>query len=157
MIYVYFNIKEIRSRKKYIFTYYPEPDDLLHGESIKSKKTIDEMSFVLPKTRNRLERISNNCDLEDCIFQIRSSGIRAYSLDEPFPTFAVSNSGGGAMIPVLSKERRHLSLTEMRRIMGFPEWYNLSAVSRTSAIKQLANAVCPPVIESICNDIERVI
>ena len=115
------------------------------------------MSFPLPKTRVRLERIANNCNLDDCVFQIRSSGIRAYSLDEPFPTFAVSNSGGGAMIPVLSKERRHLNLVEMRRIMGFPEWYDLSHVSRTDAIKQLANAVCPPVIESICNDIKRAI
>lgn len=115
------------------------------------------MSFPLPKTRVALERVGQNCDLNDCVFQIRSSGIRAYSLDEPFPTFAVSNSGGGAMIPVLSKERRHLNLTEMRRIMGFPENYDLSHVSRTDAIKQLANAVCPPVIASICNDIKRAI
>lgn len=119
--------------------------------------TPDEMTFSVPKTRKKLERIAENCNLDDCIFQIRSSGICAYSLDEPFPTFAVSNSGGGAMIPVLSKERRHLNLTEMRRIMGFPEWYDLSVVSRTDAIKQLANAVCPPVITSICNDIDRAI
>lgn len=122
-----------------------------------NKKTANEISFTLPKTRVALERIGQNCNLEDCVFQIRSSGIRAYSLDEPFPTFAVSNSGGGAMIPVLSKERRHLNLTEMRRIMGFPENYDLSHVSRTDAIKQLANAVCPPVIASICNDIKRAI
>lgn len=120
-----------------------------------NRKTIDDISFALPKTRTKLERISNNCNLNDCVFQIRSSGIRAYSLDEPFPTFAVSNSGGGAMIPVLSKERRHMNLTEMRRIMGFPEWYDLNSVSRTEAIKQLANAVCPPVIASICEDIKR--
>lgn len=114
---------------------------------------LNELTFSVPKTRKKLERIAKNCDLRDCVFQIRSSGIRAYSLDEPFPTFAVSNSGGGAMIPVLSKERRHLSLTEMRRIMGFPEWFNLGKVSRTDAIKELANAVVPPVIASICNDI----
>lgn len=120
-----------------------------------NKKSIEEMSFDLPRTRVALERISPNCDLDDCIFQIRSSGIRAYSLDDPFPTFAVSNSGGGAMIPVLSKERRHLNLTEMKRIMGFPEAYTFP-VSRTDSIKQLANAVCPPVVESICNDINRI-
>ncbi|HAF60026.1 MAG TPA: DNA (cytosine-5-)-methyltransferase [Clostridiales bacterium UBA9856] len=122
-----------------------------------NKKTAEEISFPLPKTRVALERVAANCNLDDCVFQIRSSGIRAYSLDEPFPTFAVSNSGGGAMIPVLSKERRHLNLIEMRRLMGFPEWYDLTKVSRTDAIKQLANAVCPPVIESICNDINRAI
>ena len=119
------------------------------------KKSINDISFELPKTRRSLERIAPNCDLNDCIFQIRSSGIRAYSLDDPFPTFAVSNSGGGAMIPVLSKERRHLNLTEMKRIMGFPEEF-VFPVSRTDSIKQLANAVCPPVIESICNDLNAI-
>ena len=122
-----------------------------------NRKTANDVTFHLPKTRMKLERVSSNCNLDDCVFQIRSSGIRAYSLDEPFPTFAVSNSGGGAMIPVLSKERRHLNLTEMRRIMGFPEWYDVNAVSRTDAIKQLANAVCPPVITSICDDIRGAI
>ncbi|NQI83811.1 DNA (cytosine-5-)-methyltransferase [Streptococcus suis] len=117
-----------------------------------NKKNPEDISFSLPKTRKKLERIATNCDLNDCVFQIRSSGIRAYSLDEPFPTFAVSNSGGGAMIPVLSKERRHLNITEMKRIMGFPDNFKFP-VSRTDSIKQLANAVCPPVIESICNDI----
>ena len=35
--------------KKYIFTYYPEPDDLLHGLSVKSKKTIDEIKKINAK------------------------------------------------------------------------------------------------------------
>lgn len=113
-----------------------------------------DVPFQLPKTRRKLERIAPDCELDDCIFQIRSSGIRAYSIDRPFPTFAVSNSGGGAMIPVLSKERRHLNITEMKRIMGFPDNFIFpDSVSRTDQIKQLANAVCPPVITSIFNDI----
>ena len=94
--------------------------------------------------------------MSDCVFQIRSSGIRAISLDQPFPTFAVSNSGGGAMIPVLSQERRHLNLIEMKRIMGFPDNF-IFPVSRTDSIKQLANAVVPQVIESIGKDIQSVL
>lgn len=120
------------------------------------RKKPEELSFELPKTRKELERVAPDCDLDDCVFQIRSSGIRAYSLDSPFPTFAVSNSGGGAMIPVLSKERRHFNLIEMKRIMGFPDEYKFP-VSRTDSIKQLANAVCPPVIKSICDDIKNAI
>ncbi|MBE3023009.1 DNA cytosine methyltransferase [Campylobacter sp. 7477a] len=115
-------------------------------------KRLNELSFQPPKTRVALERIGAECDLKDCVFQLRTSGIRAYSLDASFPTFAVSNSGGGAMIPVLSKERRHLNLMEMKRIMGFPDNFKFP-VSRTDAIKQLANAVCPPVVSSICDDI----
>lgn len=120
------------------------------------RKDPEEITFKLPKTRAELERVAANCDLNDCVFQIRSSGIRAYSLDQPFPTFAVSNSGGGAMIPVLSRERRHLNLIEMKRVMGFPDDF-IFPVSRTNAIKQLANAVCPPVIKSICNDLKLTI
>lgn len=119
------------------------------------KKSESEMSFSLPKTRKGLERVvPPDCDLNDCIFQIRSSGIRAYSLDGCYPTFAVSNSGGGAMIPVLTKERRHLSVIEIKGIMGFEKNYKFP-VSRTDSIKQLANAVCPPVIESIFTEIAK--
>jgi len=112
----------------------------------------EEVSFDIPKTRKSLERKDKDADLNDCIFQIRSSGIRALSINKPLPTFAVSVSGGGAMIPVYSKERRHLSLIEMKRLMGFSDDFKFP-VSRTNAIKQLANAVCPPVISSIGNDI----
>ena len=120
-----------------------------------NKKQISDLSFQPPKTRKSLERVSQGCDLEDCVLQIRSSGIRAYSLDMPFPTFAVSVSGGGAMIPVLTRERRHLNMLEMKRLMGFPDDYSFQRVSRTDAIKQLSNAVCPPVIKSICDDINE--
>jgi len=112
----------------------------------------EEVPFELPKTRKCLERKDKDANLEDCIFQIRSSGIRALSINKPLPTFAVSVSGGGAMIPVYSKERRHLSLIEMKRLMGFSDNF-IFPVSRTNAIKQLANAVCPPVINSIGKDI----
>lgn len=120
-------------------------------------KTIDEMSFDVPRTRRSLERVAANCDLSDCVFQVRSSGVRALSIDNPLPTLTVLNSGGGAHIPILSKERRHLSVNEMKRVMGFPDAYDFSAVSRTDAAKQLANAVCPPVIESVFKDIAAAI
>lgn len=116
------------------------------------KISANEVPFNLPKTRKTLERKDNNVDLNNCVFQIRSSGIRALSIDKPLPTFAVSVSGGGAMIPVYSKERRHLSLLEMKRLMGFTDDF-IFPVSRTNAIKQLANAVCPPVIKSIGMDL----
>ena len=120
-------------------------------------KTIEEMSFEVPRTRKVLERVAANCDLSDCVFQVRSSGVRALSIDSPLPTLAVLNSGGGAHIPILSKERRHLSVNELKRVMGFPDTYDFTAVCRTDAAKQLANAVCPPVIESIFRNIMEAI
>ena len=121
------------------------------------RRTLDEIAFDVPKSRRGIERIVGDCDINDCVLQVRSSGVRALSLDEPFPTFTVLNSGGGAHVPILTKERRRLSLLEMKRIMGFPDGYDFTAVSRTDAAKQLANAVCPPVITSICDDIEKAI
>ncbi len=121
--------------------------DLYTGKILPS-----EVPFTLPKTRKKLERIDHDIDLNNCVFQIRSSGIRALSISKPLPTFAVSVSGGGAMIPVYSKERRHLSLLEMKRLMGYEDDFSFSSVSRTNAIKQLANSVCPPVIQSIGKD-----
>ena len=118
------------------------------------KKTLAHMTFPVPKTRTALERINAGADLNDCIFQLRSSGIRACSIDAPLPTFAVSHSGGGAMIPVYSGERRHITVTEIKRIMGFPDHFTFPG-ARTHAIKQLANAVCPPVITSIGQDIAQ--
>ncbi len=118
------------------------------------KINIDEIPFKVPKTRIAIERQDPHADLNDCVFQMRSSGIRALDIDKPLPTFAVSVSGGGAMIPVYSKERRHLSLIEMSRLMGFPDTYKFP-VARTFAIKQLANAVCPQVVESIGSNMEN--
>lgn len=107
-----------------------------------------DCDFVIPKTRKKLERIDKDAKLDDCIFQLRSSGVRALSINKPLPTLAVSISGGGAMIPIYSKEKRHLSILELQRVMGFPDHFKFP-VSRTAAIKGLANAVCPPVIEEI--------
>ncbi|MCL2681804.1 MAG: DNA (cytosine-5-)-methyltransferase [Streptococcaceae bacterium] len=121
-----------------------------------NKKSVETLSFAPPKTRTKLERKSLDCNLDDCILQIRSSGIRAYSLDGQFPTFAVSNSGGGAMIPVLTKERRHINLVEMKRLMGFDDDF-IFTINRTDSIKQLANAVCPPVIHELFNGIAEIL
>jgi DNA (cytosine-5)-methyltransferase 1 len=115
-------------------------------------KSEEELSFDVPKTRKKIERIAEGVVLNDCILTMRSSGIRAYPTTGILPTLAVSISGGGAMIPVYTKERRHLSLLELKRIMGFPDSYKFP-VSRTDAIKQLANSVCPPVIYAIGKEI----
>jgi DNA (cytosine-5)-methyltransferase 1 len=118
-----------------------------------AKKQLSQMTFQVPKTRVSVERVNKGANLEDCVLQLRSSGIRACSIDAPLPTFAVSHSGGGAMIPVYTGERRHLSLSEMKSLMGFPSSFRFP-VARTHAIKQLANTVCPAVITSLAQDIE---
>ena len=125
-------------------------------ELYSGRKSLNEMSFRVPKTRVKLEKKPDGVSLEECVLQMRSSGIRAIPVTEPFPTFAVSVSGGGAMIPVYVRERRHLNLLEMKRLMGFPDTY-VFPVARTHAIKQLANAVPPPVVTKIGEKIIKAI
>ena len=116
-------------------------------ELYSGRKSLEEISFQVPKTRMALENTPDD-DLLNCVLQMRSSGIRAIPTNRPFPTFAVSVSGGGAMIPIYVRELRHFSLIEMKRLMGFPDQFQFS-VARTHAIKQLANAVCPPLVQEI--------
>lgn len=116
-------------------------------ELYSGKKSLTEISFPVPKTRVAIEN-DPNTELANCVLQMRSSGIRAIPSNRPFPTFAVSVSGGGAMIPIYVREKRHFSLIEMQRLMGFPDTFQFN-VARTHAIKQLANAVCPPVVKEI--------
>ncbi len=117
------------------------------------KKSLEEIPFQVPKTRLALEN-EPDTELLNCVLQMRSSGIRAIPTNLPFPTFAVSISGGGAMIPIYVRELRHFSLLEMKRLMGFPDQFQFN-VARTHAIKQLANAVCPPLVEQIGLQIEK--
>ena len=121
-----------------------------------NKISKNNIKFKLTKTRKRLERKDQGVNLKNCVFQIRSSGIRAISINKPFPTFAVSHSGGGAMIPVYSKERRHLSINEIKKLMGFKKKFKFP-VSRTDSIKQLSNAVCPDVVKNVGLNILKVI
>ncbi|VAW41353.1 DNA-cytosine methyltransferase [hydrothermal vent metagenome] len=124
-------------------------------ELYSGKKSLEEIPFQVPKTRVALEN-DPDTNLMNCVLQMRSSGIRAIPTNRPFPTFAVSISGGGAMIPIYVRELRHFSLIEMQRLMGFPDSFQFD-VARTHAIKQLANAVCPPVVQEIGKQIAKAI
>jgi DNA (cytosine-5)-methyltransferase 1 len=54
---------------------------------------------------------------------------------------------------VTSDDRfRMLQPSELRRIMGFPVDYHLAG-TRRDQVKLLGNAVCPPVMQAIVEDI----
>lgn len=52
------------------------------------------------------------------------------------------------------KGPRRLSVSECRKLMGFPDNFNLP-VSNTQAYRLLARASCPPVIEALANEIDE--
>lgn len=56
--------------------------------------------------------------------------------------------GSEILIPQEGKNPRRLTPTECRRIMGFPDWFEIP-VSDTAAYKQFGNSVVVPVVEKI--------
>ena len=51
---------------------------------------------------------------------------------------------------------RHFSLTELKRIMGFPDDYIITG-SRNAQGRQLGNAVCPPVAKAIAEALKPIL
>ena len=59
------------------------------------------------------------------------------------------------MVEQKGKNPRKLTPREAARLQGFPEDYNISAVSDNQLYKQFGNSVCVPVIEKIAEKIKE--
>ena len=59
------------------------------------------------------------------------------------------------MVEQKGKNPRKLTPREAARLQGFPEDYNISAVSDNQLYKQFGNSVCVPVIEKIAEEIKQ--
>lgn len=57
--------------------------------------------------------------------------------------------GSEILIPQKNKNPRRLSVEEAARLQGYPEGYNIKAVSMNQAYKQMGNSVVVPLIEAI--------
>jgi len=83
------------------------------------------------------------------------SGPQWQTLDVPLRTvttrghFALVRPGRGG------HEMRMLQVDELRRAMGFPAWFDFGGCTRTDAVRLLGNAVCPPVMQAIVEELMR--
>jgi len=77
------------------------------------------------------------------------SGPQWQTLDVPLRT--VTTSGHFALVRPGrgGHEMRMLQVDELRRAMGFPDWFDLGGCARADKIRLLGNAVCPPVMQAI--------
>ena len=74
----------------------------------------------------------------------QTTGHKGIPLDEPIRTITTQDHW-----KVVDGDRfRRLTITELKRCMGFPDDYIL-APGRTRSVRMLGNAVCPPVMRDI--------
>jgi DNA (cytosine-5)-methyltransferase 1 len=84
------------------------------------------------------------------------SGPQWQTLDAPLRT--VTTSGHFALVRPDGDgghEMRMLQVDELRRAMGFPASFVLGGCTRTDAMRLLGNAVCPPVMRAIVEELMR--
>jgi len=83
------------------------------------------------------------------------SGPQWQTLDVPLRTvttrghFALVRPGRGG------HEMRMLQVDELRRAMGFPASFDFCGCTRTETMRLLGNAVCPPVMQAIVEELMR--
>lgn len=86
------------------------------------------------------------------------NGAGAVSMDEPLPTVTTKDHCGLAMVSLLQTMKelhvvdigfRMLDVDELARAQGFPENYQLYG-TKAEQVRQVGNAVCPPVAKAIC-------
>jgi len=84
------------------------------------------------------------------------SGPQWQTLDAPLRT--VTTSGHFALVRPDWRgghEMRMLQLDELRRAMGFPASFVLDGCTRADRMRLLGNAVCPPVMQAIAEELMR--
>jgi DNA (cytosine-5)-methyltransferase 1 len=84
------------------------------------------------------------------------SGPQWQTLDVPLRT--VTTSGHFALVRPDRRgghEMRMLQVDELRRAMSFPVWFDFGGCTRTDTMRLLGNAVCPPVMQAIVEELMR--
>ncbi len=64
------------------------------------------------------------------------------------PSFTQTTSINQIILDPTNYEYRHFTLTELKRIMGFPDGYQFHG-NKSQKIMQLGNAVCPPMAKAL--------
>jgi DNA (cytosine-5)-methyltransferase 1 len=84
------------------------------------------------------------------------SGPQWQTLDVPLRT--VTTSGHFALVRPDRRggyEMRMLQVDELRAAMGFPASFVLDGCARTDAMRLIGNAICPPVMQAIVEELTR--
>lgn len=107
----------------------------------------------LGRSARTLERVRNGRQVFGERFLIAYYGSEhgGRSLDRPIGTITTKDRYAF----VSGDQMRMLNITEYRRAMGFPADYRLPE-NHANALKMLGNAVCPPVVTDIINEIRRI-
>ena len=110
-----------------------------------------------PKTVERVERALRALGRDATFLSVYyGSGPQWQTLDVPLRT--ITTSGHFALVRpdrCGGHEMRMLQVDELRRAMGFPDRFDLDGCARADKMRLLGNAVCPPVMQAIVEELMR--
>jgi DNA (cytosine-5)-methyltransferase 1 len=109
------------------------------------------------RTIERVERAIRTLGRDVAFISVYyGSGPQWQTLDAPLRT--VTTRGHFALVRPDGDgghEMRMLQADELRRAMSFPVWFDFGGCTRTDTMRLLGNAVCPPVMQAIVEELMR--
>jgi len=92
--------------------------------------------IFVPASRRKLEwQAQETSRLDDCVIQLRPSGVRAKRPTYLPALVAITQTS------VLGWRRRRITTTEAARLQGLPDWFTFGDQSEAATYKQLGNGV----------------
>jgi DNA (cytosine-5)-methyltransferase 1 len=89
-----------------------------------------------PPSRRKFEwQAGNTTSIWDCLIQLRPSGIRVKKADYVPAAVAITQTS------VIGKLKRRLTVREVARLQGLPDWFSFEGQSNTQSYKQLGNGI----------------
>lgn len=109
---------------------------LSHKSIIDEWMSLNMQIYEFPASRRKMEwQAQDNRSMWDGVLQFRPSGIRVKRANYVPAAVAITQTS------ILGPERRRLSVREVARLQGLPDWFDFSEQSATSSYRQLGNGI----------------
>lgn len=90
----------------------------------------------IPVSRRKFEwQAGDSLSIYDCLIQLRPSGIRVKKANYVPAAVAITQTS------IVGKLRRKLSVREVARLQGLPDWFSFGSQSDSTTYKQLGNGI----------------
>jgi DNA (cytosine-5)-methyltransferase 1 len=121
-------------------------------ESMLSDSSGIPAKYYYTESSSTWQLLSEAVTKRNTIYQYRRIYVRENKSNE-CPTLTANMGGGGHNVPIVLDDRgiRKLTPRECFRFQGFPEEYEMPAISDTNLYKLAGNAVSVPVVQRIAN------
>ena len=141
-------IVAFRNEEHYNNFKYPTPVELT--KTVRDCLELNVGSKYYYNGKPLYERIKDDVTDESKVYQWRRKYVRE-NKKNVCPTLTANMGTGGHNVPIIKDANgiRKLTPIECVRLQGFPDWYQLPAISDGALYKQAGNSVSVPVIQAI--------